>query len=156
MARTSSSRSIACQAREHFLKMEGRDVFRFATQAIPGSRVQVVFGPGNVMFAGCADLVVKWTLEHRSENPGIRDGDVFLVSAPPETLTAVREAIEAAGFTVRTAELSMIPKTTVEVAEESSAKKVVRLIEALEENDDVQDVWANFDIPEQVLEAVAS
>ena len=84
-----------------------------------------------------------------------RDGDVFQVSAPPEALTAVREAIEAAGFTVQTAELSMIPKTTVEVAEEASAKKVVRLIEALEENDDVQDVWANFDIPEQVLEAVA-
>ena len=84
-----------------------------------------------------------------------RDGDVFQVSAPPEALTAVRQAIEAAGFTVQTAELSMIPKTTVEVAEEASAKKVVRLIEALEENDDVQDVWANFDIPEQVLEAVA-
>jgi transcriptional/translational regulatory protein YebC/TACO1 len=50
----------------------------------------------------------------------------------------------------------MIPKTTVEVAEESSAKKLIRLIEALEDNDDVQDVAANFDIPEQVLEAVAS
>ena len=49
----------------------------------------------------------------------------------------------------------MIPKTTVEIADESSAKKLMRLIEALEENDDVQDVWANFDIPEQVLEAVA-
>ena len=83
------------------------------------------------------------------------DGDVFQVSSPPETLTAVREAIEGAGFTVQSAGLSMVPKTTVEVAEESSAKKVVRLIEALEENDDVQDVWANFDIPEQVLEAVA-
>ena len=83
------------------------------------------------------------------------DGDVFQVSSPPDTLTAVREAIEGAGFTVQSAGLSMVPKTTVEVAEESSAKKVVRLIEALEENDDVQDVWANFDIPEQVLEAVA-
>ena len=50
----------------------------------------------------------------------------------------------------------MIPKTTVEVADEASAKKLVRLIDALEESDDVQDVWANFDIPEQVLEAVAS
>jgi YebC/PmpR family DNA-binding regulatory protein len=85
-----------------------------------------------------------------------RDADVFQVSAPPEALTAVREAIEGAGFTVRSAELSMVPKTTVEVADEAAAKKVVRLIEALEENDDVQDVWANFDIPEQVLEAVAS
>jgi transcriptional/translational regulatory protein YebC/TACO1 len=50
----------------------------------------------------------------------------------------------------------MIPKTTVEVAEEAPAKKLIRLIEELEDNDDVQDVSANFDIPEQVLEAVAS
>ncbi len=49
----------------------------------------------------------------------------------------------------------MVPKTTVEVADESEAKKVLRLIEALEDNDDVQDVYANFDIPERVLEAVA-
>ncbi len=85
-----------------------------------------------------------------------RDGSVFQVSAPPESLTAVRDAIVAAGFSVDSAELSMVPKTTVEIAEEASAKKLMRLIEALEENDDVQDVWANFDIPEQVLEAVAS
>ena len=67
----------------------------------------------------------------------------------------MREAIEAAGIEVQSAELAMIPKTTVEVADEASAKKLIRLIEALEDNDDVQDVSANFDIPEQVLEAVA-
>ena len=50
----------------------------------------------------------------------------------------------------------MVPKTTVEVAEESAAKKLVRLIDALEENDDIQDVWANFDISDQVLEAAVS
>ncbi len=83
------------------------------------------------------------------------DGSVFLVSAPVEALAAVRDAIAAAGFAIESAELSMIPKTTVAVEEESSVKKLVRLMEALEENDDVQDVWANFDIPEQVLEAVA-
>ena len=83
------------------------------------------------------------------------DGSVFEVSSAPEDLAAVREAIEAAGITVESAELSMVPKTTVEVAEEPSAKKLIRLIEALEENDDVQGVYANFDIPEQVLEAVA-
>src|ERR671928_213973 len=49
-----------------------------------------------------------------------------------------------------------MPKETIEVADESAAKKVLRLLDALEENDDVQDVYANFDIPEQVLEAVAS
>jgi transcriptional/translational regulatory protein YebC/TACO1 len=50
----------------------------------------------------------------------------------------------------------MLPKTTVRIDDESDAKKLVRLMEALEENDDVQDVYANFDIPEGVLEAVAS
>ena len=68
----------------------------------------------------------------------------------------MREAIEAAGFAVDSAELTMVPKTTVELADESAAKKVLRLIDQLEENDDVQDVFANFDIPERVLEAVAS
>jgi YebC/PmpR family DNA-binding regulatory protein len=85
-----------------------------------------------------------------------RDGSSFQVSTPPDQLAAVRGAIEAAGIQVSSAELSMVPKTTVEIADETSAKKLMRLIDALEENDDVQDVWSNFDIPEQVLEAVAS
>ncbi|MBA3365007.1 MAG: YebC/PmpR family DNA-binding transcriptional regulator [Actinobacteria bacterium] len=84
------------------------------------------------------------------------DGSSFQVSCEPDDLVNVRRAIETAGFTVDSAELTMVPKTTVEVAEEPVAKKILRLIDALEENDDVQDVYANFDIPEQVLEAVAS
>jgi YebC/PmpR family DNA-binding regulatory protein len=85
-----------------------------------------------------------------------RDGSSFQVTSDAESLSAVREAIEQAGFAVDSAELTMVPKTTVEVSEESSAKKVLRLVDALEENDDVQDVYANFDIPERVLEAAAS
>jgi len=83
------------------------------------------------------------------------DGSTFEIVSPPEALSGVREAVEAAGFTIDSAELAMIPKTTVEVADEAAAKKVLRLIDALEENDDVQDVYANFDIPERVLETVA-
>src|SRR5215213_5792717 len=83
------------------------------------------------------------------------DGSTFQITAAPESLSAVREAVEAAGFTVENAELTMVPKTTVEVAEESTAKKILRLIDALEENDDVPDVFSNFDIPERVLETVA-
>jgi YebC/PmpR family DNA-binding regulatory protein len=85
-----------------------------------------------------------------------RDGSTWQVSAAPEDLSAVRAAIEAAGFTVDSAELTMAPKTTIEVADESQAKKILRLIDALEDNDDVQEVYANFDIPERVLEEVAS
>ena len=84
------------------------------------------------------------------------DGSSYQVTVAPESLTAVREAIEAAGLPVDSAELTMVPKTTVEVEEENVARKVLRLVDALEENDDVQDVYANFDIPERMLEAVAS
>jgi YebC/PmpR family DNA-binding regulatory protein len=84
-----------------------------------------------------------------------RDGSSWRVTAAPENLTAVREAIEAAAFTVESAELTMVPKTTIEIEDEGQAKKVLRLIDALEDNDDVQEVYANFDIPERVLEAVA-
>jgi YebC/PmpR family DNA-binding regulatory protein len=83
------------------------------------------------------------------------DGSSFVVTSAPEQLAAVREAVEGAGFQVDSAELTMVAKTTVEVAEENEAKKILRLIDELEENDDVQDVFANFDIPERVLEAVA-
>ena len=85
-----------------------------------------------------------------------RDGSVFQISSAPEQLSAVREAVAAAGFPVESAELSMVPKVTVEIGDESTAKRVVRLVEGLEENDDVQDVYANFDIPESVLEAVTA
>ena len=85
-----------------------------------------------------------------------QDGSVFQISSTPEQLQAVRQAVEDAGFTVESAELSMVPKVTVEIGDEPTAKKVVRLVEGLEDNDDVQDVYANFDIPETVLEAVAS
>ena len=84
-----------------------------------------------------------------------QDGGVFEVTSAPENLAAVRTAIESAGFTIESAELSMLPKTTVAVDDEGKAKQLMRLIDALEDNDDVQDVYANFDIPEQVLEAVA-
>ena len=72
-----------------------------------------------------------------------------------EDLHSVREALEAAGIAVTDAEVTMLPKTTVAIEDEATAKKILKLIDSLEENDDVQDVYANFDIPEQVLEAVA-
>jgi YebC/PmpR family DNA-binding regulatory protein len=84
------------------------------------------------------------------------DGSTYQVTAAPESLTAVREAVEDAGFAVDSAELTMVPKTTIEVEDESAAKKILRLIDALEDNDDVQEVYANFDIPERVLETVAT
>ncbi len=83
------------------------------------------------------------------------DGSSFQVTSPPEALSAVRAAVEQTGFTVESAELQLVPRTTVSIDDEAKARQVMRLVDALEENDDVQDVYANFDIPERVLEAVA-
>jgi YebC/PmpR family DNA-binding regulatory protein len=84
------------------------------------------------------------------------DGSSFVVTSTPESLSDVRRALQDGGFTVESVELAMVPKTTVAVSDESAARRIVKLVEGLEDTEDVQDVYANFDIPEDVLEAVAS
>jgi YebC/PmpR family DNA-binding regulatory protein len=84
------------------------------------------------------------------------DGSSFVVTCTPESASAVRRALEDGGFAIDSFELAMVPKTTVAVRDESTARKVMHLVEGLEDTEDVQDVYANFDIPEEVLEAVAS
>ena len=83
-------------------------------------------------------------------------GDTWQVTTPPTELHAVRTAIEAAGIAVKESDLTMVPTTSVELGEESAAKSVLRLVDALEDHDDVEAVYANFDIPESVLEAVTA
>ncbi len=84
------------------------------------------------------------------------EGSSYRVTSAPEDLHTVRAALEQAGMPVESAESTMVPKTLVSIEDEDMARKVVRLMDALEENDDVQAVHSNFDIPERVLEAVAS
>jgi YebC/PmpR family DNA-binding regulatory protein len=84
------------------------------------------------------------------------EGSTLQVTCAPEDVTSVREALERAGFAVESTHVTMLPKTTIEVADEGAARKVLKLMEALDEVEDVQDVYANFDIPERVLEAVAA
>jgi YebC/PmpR family DNA-binding regulatory protein len=83
-------------------------------------------------------------------------GDAWQVTTPPTDLHVVRTAIEEAGYKVNSADLTMIPTTSVELTQESQAKTVLRLVDALEEHDDVEAVYANFDIPDSVLEAVTA
>jgi YebC/PmpR family DNA-binding regulatory protein len=83
-------------------------------------------------------------------------GDSWQVTTPPTELHTVRTAIEGAGIPVSSADLTMIPTTTVPLEQESQAKSVLRLMDALEDHDDVEAVYANFDIPDAVLEAVTA
>jgi len=80
----------------------------------------------------------------------------YRVTSAPENLHALRAALEEAGMPIESAESTMVPKTVVSIEDETMARKVVRLVDELEENDDVQAVYSNFDIPERVLESVAS
>ena len=83
------------------------------------------------------------------------EGSSVEVTAGPAQFEAVRGALEALGVGIENAELTMQPKTSVQV-EEERAPAVLRLMEALEEDDDVQQVYANFDIPSDVLERVSA
>jgi YebC/PmpR family DNA-binding regulatory protein len=83
------------------------------------------------------------------------DGDSIEVTTGPNEVEAIRDALEKAGARIENAEVTMHPRSTVPVGEDKAAG-VLRLMEALEEDDDVQQVYANFDIPADVLERVSA
>jgi YebC/PmpR family DNA-binding regulatory protein len=80
-------------------------------------------------------------------------GDSFEIRSEASDLVAVRQAVQAAGLDYESAESSFVPSVTVPL-EEDGAVKIFRLIDALEDSDDVQNVWANFDVSDEVMEAV--
>jgi YebC/PmpR family DNA-binding regulatory protein len=84
----------------------------------------------------------------------VDDGDSWRVISPPTELHAVRTALEAGGIGVESSDLTMVPQATVPLDTAEGAKRVLRLIDALDEHDDVQAVHANFDIPDTILETV--
>ncbi len=79
--------------------------------------------------------------------------DEYEITVAPEEFARVKHALEAAGYAPGSAEITLVPKSTVPVAGKD-AQRVLRLLEALEDHDDVQHVYANFDIPDEVLEQV--
>jgi len=84
----------------------------------------------------------------------VDQGDTWQVVTPPSELANVRTALEAAGLKVSDADLTMLPSSTVALETEVDARKVLRLVDAMEDHDDVQAVYANFDIPDSVLESL--
>ena len=80
-------------------------------------------------------------------------GEAYEVVSEPTDLVAVRSALQAAGIEYESADASFLPTVSIPL-DEDGARKVFRLIEALEDLDDVQNVWANFDVSDEVLEQV--
>ena len=122
----------------------------------PGSVAWQFERKGVVMVDGDGvdeDELMLVALENGAEDVA-EDGSQWQVTVDPADFMRLRGALEAADIGYASAELTMIPKTTVEPSEKE-ARQVLRMVDALEENDDVQDVYANFDISEEILEAVA-
>ncbi len=83
------------------------------------------------------------------------DGEQFTVTCQPEDVTGLRKALTDAGLPVTSSDTTMLPSVSVPITDEESAKKVLRIIDALEDADDVQEIYANYDISDDVMEAVA-
>ena len=96
------------------------------------------------------DALMEVGLEAGAEDI-VDNGDTYDVQSQPADFDALRQAYEDAGMEYMSAEVSMVPQNTVTVDADAGAR-LMRLVDAMEDNDDVQNVWANFDLPDDVLE----
>ncbi len=84
------------------------------------------------------------------------EGDTWRVACRSSDLPRVRRALEDAGIPYDSADPALVPRTLVPLANEADARKVLRVIEALDDHDDVQNVYSNFDVPDSIIEEVAA
>ena len=82
----------------------------------------------------------------------VEEEDTYKVLTSPENFQAVVEGLEAEGFKPETSELSRIPQNTVEITDKEIASQILKLLDKLEEHDDVQNVYANFDISDDIIQ----
>jgi YebC/PmpR family DNA-binding regulatory protein len=101
------------------------------------------------------DELMNAVLEHGADDM-TDDGSVWRVTCEATKVYEVKAALEAAKIPVQSAESTMVSAQTVPVTDPADAKAILKIMDELEEHDDVQDVYSNFDISEQLLEAAAS
>ncbi len=111
------------------------------------SRRGVVLVPGTLE----EDAVMTAALEAGADDIE-RDGDSWRVLTEPSVVYDLKDALEAAGIEVQSAESTMVSSTTIEVTDVNDAKQILKIMDMLEDNDDVQDVYANFDIDESLMQ----
>ena len=94
------------------------------------------------------DEVMEAALEAGAEDFNF-DGDIFEITTDPNELGTVRDALEEKGYTFLSAEVQYVPQTTTQITDEEAVVKMEKLIDMLEENDDVQAIWHNWEMPEE-------
>ena len=94
------------------------------------------------------DTVMEDALEAGAEDFNL-DGDVFVIDTDPNEMGTVRDALEEKGYSFVSAEVAYVPQTTTVIDDEDAAAKMEKLIDLLEDNDDVQEIWHNWEMPEE-------
>ncbi|HEX3583882.1 MAG TPA: YebC/PmpR family DNA-binding transcriptional regulator [Thermoanaerobaculia bacterium] len=97
------------------------------------------------------DKLMEIALEAGADDLQSDDPEIYEIYTAPENFEPVRQALEKAGITTVEAKLGMIPQNYVSL-DENKSKQVMRLLENLDDHDDVQNVWSNFDIPAEMME----
>ncbi|HVV66920.1 MAG TPA: YebC/PmpR family DNA-binding transcriptional regulator [Candidatus Saccharimonadales bacterium] len=105
---------------------------------------------GMILVDGAGDDVLMQALDAGAEDVQEEDGGSLIYTDPKE-LAKVRQALSDAGLRIEEAELTYVPKTTVEITDASTAGKIMRLMDSLDEIDEVTNTHVNFDIPEELL-----
>ena len=108
---------------------------------------------GVIVATGGEDEVMLAALDAGADDVAA-DGDAWRITCDPSTVYEIRDALVAAGVTVESAESTMVSSTVIELTTLDDARKVLRIVDALEDNDDVQDVYGNFDISNELMEAI--
>ncbi|MHB8263176.1 MAG: YebC/PmpR family DNA-binding transcriptional regulator, partial [Acidimicrobiales bacterium] len=110
---------------------------------------------GQVYVDGSADedAVLLVALDAGADDVA-KDEEGWLVTCPPAQLHVVVKALQEAEMGVSSSELALVPVNTITIEYEGDAKKIIRLVETLDDHDDVQNVWSNFDIPDSMLAAL--
>jgi len=101
------------------------------------------------------DDLILLALDQGAEDIKTEDEDEYEILTAPEDFQTVKEGLEKAGLEFDQAETAMIPETTVIVNDPEQARLLVRLMDYLEEHDDVQDTFTNFDIPEEIINQIS-
>jgi YebC/PmpR family DNA-binding regulatory protein len=100
------------------------------------------------------ETVMMATMDAGAEDIKV-DDDTIEVYCDPGDIQKIREALTGAGIEFTSAEMTRIPQTTVRIEDTKEAARILRLMDALEDNDDVQQAYANFDISDEILQEVA-
>jgi transcriptional/translational regulatory protein YebC/TACO1 len=100
------------------------------------------------------DSVMMATMDAGAEDIRVED-DTIEVLCNPTDLPAVRDALAAANIEFSSAEVTMLPTSTVRIEDSKEASQILRLLDSLDDNDDVQQVYANFDIPDELMQDAA-